>query len=443
MTFPRKTLVCLAVFFLLFSLSSCGNHTPTEPATEPPLTAEQVYTSVAEAMADAQATRMKMALSYQLSMTMGEGDSAVTTDAGMDLVMDTIACNEPFGSYSMVDIVTDTGIFSLSYKLEVYLVEEEDSVVAYTQMFDTWTKTDYGMTVSDFLTSGLMTEVSTQSVWSGTTPEDLTLEERTGSLNGKKVYILHGSIPALDLGDAFSNLGVSDPSVLESLSLPVTYYVDTETFLILRMEAGFAFLADVLDDILVQSVDTVMEGASLELTIPDVVYELEYGTPQIPSVPQKAYDYIASHSGDETPNPSDANEPLVLRCGEEALELRCPLGFTGEFTSDSNISMHDEGYNLVGDYYYFKNLTEDEVINLANINANFLDSLDLLEFQGEGPEIPGYDTWVVIGEDQSYYYAWRQAGDGWLLVQVYDFSGTDDARILLPQFVGCLFPYSE
>ena len=445
----RQILVWLTISALVLSLVGCGNNTPTTPQTEPPtspvtdpptdppITAEQVYASVADAMAGAQATRLKMVLSYEMAITEGTGDNAVTTEVFMDMTTDTMISANPFGAYSMTEMLTRTGDAETGYKMENYYVEENDSVVLYIGMLGFWSRIDTYQNANQYMIS-LYDSTSSDSVWSGNPLQDMTLDENTSSLNGVEVYILRGSIPAGDLGDAFSSLGVSDPSILKDLSMPVVYYVDAQTCQILRMEANFAFLADILDDVIVQSMAIMEdEDISFDLTIPDVVYELEYGIPRIPAVPQEAYDYISG-----TPDPTIYDGPLLLECGNEVLELRCPMGMEGSTTGDgTNVWMYNERFTMLGDYYYMPYTTREDIMELAKADADAL-AEDLVR-QGAGPLIEGYETWVVIGDGNSYYYAWREAGDGLLLVAVMDYSGTDNATNLLPEFVGYLFPYSE
>ena len=280
----RQILVWLTISALVLSLVGCGNNTPTTPQTEPPtspvtdpptdppITADQVYASVADAMAGAQATRLKMVLSYEMVITEGKGDNAVTTEVFMDMTTDTMISANPFGAYSMTEMLTRTGDAETGYKMENYYVEENDSVVLYIGMLGFWSRIDTYQNADQYMIS-LYDSTSSDSVWSGNPLQDMTLDENTSSLNGVEVYILRGSIPAGDLGDAFSSLGVSDPSILKDLSMPVVYYVDAQTCQILRMEANFAFLADILDDVIAQSMAIMEdEDISFDLTIPDVVF---------------------------------------------------------------------------------------------------------------------------------------------------------------------------
>lgn len=458
----RSYIIWITVLALMLALAGCGQDEPdpttqpttqptTEPTTvptEPPLTVEDVYNSVAAAMADAEATRLQMALSYDMSVTEGEGDAATTTDILFDLAMDTMTSADPFGSYTMMDMSVDAGDYAMAYTMEVYLVEEEDSVVSYIQMFDTWTRSDYGMTTKEFIASGQMTEVTTEEIWSSEAmPADMTLDEDTQTLNGTEVYVLRGSIPAGDMSEAFSNLGIEDPTELEDMTLPVVYYVDAQSYLILRMEADMEFMVDLLDDVIAESMmGTETEGAQLELNIPDIVYDLEYGVPDIPAVPQEAYDYIACNpdtSGGET-DPTVYDGPLVINCGGEQLLITCPEGWTGEIFGENNVWIYDEEFTLVGDYYYMEGWTDDDVMSfMVQTEIDSLTSMGTYVSHGDGPVIEGYTTMVVIGDGESYYFAWREAGSGLFIAYIYDYTGTDDATELLPQMLGYVSPYSE
>lgn len=453
----HRTIVWLTVLCLMLALAGCGGQEPTtEPTTvpttaptEPPITAEQVFSSLSDAIENVEATRMRMELAYDMTVTEGEGEEAVTTEITLDMVVDTMACQEPFGGYTLMDMSLVSGDYDMAYVIELYLVEEEDSVVGYMQMFDSWIRSNYEMSVSEFLTSGQMTEVDTEEVWSGIAKlADMTLDDETQNLNGTEVYILRGTIPAGDMSEALSSLGVEDPSAYADLTLPVVYYVDTESFLIVRMEADMSYMKDVLDEVIAQAmVGTEATNATIELDISNVIYDLEYGVPAIPPVPQEAYDYIANNpdtsGGEEDTEPTVYDGPLVLNCGSESLLVTCPEGWTGEINDATNVTIYDETYELFGDYYYFDTLTREDVLNLAQIDADYLESIDALVSQGESIAMEGYETWQVIGQEQSYYLAWREAGDGWILVYIYDFTGTDDATELLPQFVGYLSPYTE
>lgn len=136
---------------------------------------------------------------------------------------------------------------------------------------------------------------------------------------------------------------------------------------------------------------------------------------------------------------TESGEVFSLDCGETVLNIVCPAGWTGKNSSPTNAAIYSEDYTLTGDYYYYPDqFTWEDVLNLANINAGYLKSADLFVSQGAGPVVDGYQTWALIGNGQSYYYALGAVGNGVLMVGVYDFSGTDDAAVLLPWFLALI-----
>lgn len=407
------------------------------------MTAEQVYTSAAAAMKDVQATRMRMELSFDMTVTEGAGDSAEVTEASMAMIVDTMASTDPFGNYVLMDISAQSGEETMDTVIEIYMLEEEGTVVSYMQMMGMWMRSDTGLSVKEFLASGEMTEVDTDEIWnSSAKPGEMTLDEETTTLNGAEVYVLRGTVPVDSMDSLFADLGIADTSAYKELTIPMTYYIDAKNFCILRVEAQMSFLKEIIAEALAQSmVGTDTEGVQLELDITDACYDLEYGVPEIPDVPQEAYDYLESQGEYEDPTVYDG--PLVLNCGSEQLLITCPEGFVGEFYDETNIMISDEEFTVCGDYFFWEALTREEVMNLADIYAGYLEDAEMLVSQGEGPSIEGYETWAVIGEGESYYYAWREAGDGWLLVAVYDYTGIDNPNVLLPQFLSYISPYSE
>ena len=449
----QKVLVFVTVLALalglVLGLVSCNNNgvpdttdpttapttAPTTKPTEPPLTADQVFGYVRSAMIDNEATRLKMEIRYGLEVTEGEGESAVSTSISCELMLDTMFYRQPFGSYVMMDMAVCVGeIPYVDYTMKVYMVEEKKSVVTYMQLLDNWTRTDSGMSVNDFLASAQAPSVSTDDIWSKDTAlSDMTLEK--GTLNGKEVYLLRGNAAAKSMASALENLGISDLSAYDQLTLPVTYYVDPETFLVLQGEVSVSALADRLSKDLAASLGASTENATLKLDVPDISYVLEYDRPPIPAVPQAAYDATGGSKGSDV--------PLILNRRGDAYIVTCPKEMIGEYISDSNVSIATEDHNLVGDYYFYTDFSDDEAKNLIKAKVDSLTGENLFVSQSEGPAIDRYTTWQITGNGQNCFYAWRENGDGWLLVVIYDYAGTGNAAELLPQFIGYLSPYGK
>ena len=442
------TILALALGMVLGLVSCNENNTnntdpttvpttvPTTAPTTPVLTAEQVYTQVGNAMQDTEATRMKMKVFYELTVTEGEGDAATTTMTTVDMVVDSMFSEQPFASYTLMDLslIVDDVPF-VDYTMKVYMVEEKKSVVTYMQLLDNWTRTDSGMSVSDFLSTMETASVDTSEIWNKNfVLSNMTLEK--GSLNGKEVYILRGNRPVNDMDSVLEDLGIADTSAYEKLTLPVAYYVDTQSFLVLRSEVNMASLGDLLSkDLAGSQVNADAEGTTITLNIPDICYDLEYGKPPIPAVPQEAYDATGSSKGHDG--------PLVLNRDGDAYMVACPKEMIGEYISDSNVRILAEDNSLVADYYFYSEFSKDEVMNLVQSKVDSLKGDGIFLSQGEGPNIDHFETWQVVGNGHSYYFAWREAGDGWMLLIVCDYTGTGTAADLLPQFVSYLSPYGK
>lgn len=446
----KKILALFIVLVLVLSLAACGQSSQpdettlpaTEPATEPPLTAADVFNNLSANMETAEATRLYMDVSFDLRYTQGEdaATEAISYSMGADIRVN----SEPFGSYTLSSIAIDTTGFYFGYDIEVYMVEEEGSVVMYMQFFDTWERTDTGMTVQEYINSDEMTDVSSDSIWNGSAmPADLALDEATQDLNGTEVYVLRCSIAAEEMSDAFSNAGLDTEGYTDDLSIPVIYYVDAQNFTLLRMEMDTAFLEEYLCEMLAEAVlGTVTEDMTIEIQVSNFVYELGYGSQEIPEVPQEAFDYIENNPWIDYETENQESGPLVLDCGSEQLLLTVPDGWTGESFLSDNVWVYNEDFSLLGDYYYLEGSTRDDLLSMVQSDVDAFQEGDLYVSHGEGPAIEGYETMVVIGDGMSAYYAWREAGDGWLLIYVFDYTGTDDATDLLPQFVDLMSPYA-
>lgn len=467
----RSLFALLTVLAMMLVLAGCGDTpagtdptetdptetsataAPTTEATEPPLTAEQVFSAVSAAMANAEATHMGMTINYSMTYSESEGDISITGEIAYGMVMDIIISEDPFGSYVYTEVAMDMDGYSFTLDMDIYLTEEDGSVVSYTQFFGAWDRTDYEMSPEDYLENDTDTDISTEGIWSGgEVPADLTLDDGTQDLDGTEVYVLRCSISAEGMDEIFTNMGLEVAADMTELSMPVVYYVDAETFTVLRMEADMQFLAGLLGDTLAEAIlGTDVDGVTFDLQMEDLVYDLGYGAQDIPAVPQEAYDYIANqetYTGDEEDengNTADlGNGQFTMGCGSETVLITCPEGWSGEIFTPANVWIFNDDYSLIGDYYYLEGYTEDDIISYFVQNTvSYMETMEFEFTSGESVSIDGYTTMEVISDGESFYYAWREAGDGWLLVYVYDYSGTDDATELLPQMINCVSPYTE
>lgn len=465
----KRLFALLLSLAMVLSLAACGGGdtpttapttqpttAPTTEPTEPPITVEQVYASVQDAMKNTAATRMRMELGFGVSYEEGEGEDAVTTEISYDMLMDIIVSEDPFGSFTTTSIAFDTEDFDMDITVDLYTVEENGTVVIYNQMFGSWGRSDTGMTVEEFLSSDQMPEVSTGEVWEGgNMPADMTLDEFTQDLNGTEVYILRGTIPADGLGDALTEMGVDLTEEADDIAMPVTYYVDTQNYTIVRMDADMSVLSDLLGAAMAESLlGDEAEASDVGISITNAVYDLGYG-PQEIVLPEEALnqDYGEDPIDIPTDDPSGnlptagiasdlGNGSFVLPCGDEAYTITCPDGWSGEVYADNNVWIYAEDYSYYGDFYYFVDWDEDDFRNNIDSDESKLKDADIFISSGEGPVCDGYTTHVLLGEGESYCYAWTPAGDGYLFILLGDYTDEPDFDALLNQLLGLVTPYT-
>ena len=298
----KKLLSLLLCLALVLSLAACGGEpVPTEPptapptqppTTEPPITVEDVYAKTADAMKNVEASGMSMDMTFAASYKTGEGEDAKTETVSYSMLMDIRASKEPFATYTLTSIGMDMAGFDMDIDVEVYILEENGTLVTYTNYLGTWSRMDMEMTLEEYLSNSDAADIDTSDVWSGDSmPADMTLDPFTQKLEGTEVYILRASLTADSIGDVIAGMGVDLGKDADALTMPVVYYVDTQNYTVLRMEAEMQVLADALSASLAKSLLGDAEKAGeLTLDIPTVVYDLTYGSVEIPALPQEALD---------------------------------------------------------------------------------------------------------------------------------------------------------
>lgn len=478
----KKLLALLLCLAMVLSLAACGGEDtpttapttapttvpttePTTEPTEPPITVEQVYASAQDAMKNAEATRMHMEFSYGVSYEEGEGENAVTTDISYDMLIEIIASEDPFGSFTTTSVAMATEGLDMDITMDMYMVEEDGLVVIYNYLLGSWGRSETGMTAEEFLTSDQMPQISTNEVWSGgEMPADMTLDPFTQDMNGTEVYILRATTTVSGLDGVLEEMGVSPTEETDEFALPVVYYVDAESYTILRMEADMQGMMDILADSMSESIlGEDAETSGLEMTISNVVYDLGYGAQEIPALPQEALDQDYGEdptvipSEDPTTDPTadpSVNLPLegkatdmgngtfVLPCGDEAFTITCPDGWSGEVYAENNVWIYSEGYTYYGDFYYFTGWTVEDFEDQIQMDIDDLKDADIFISSGDGPVCEGYTTKVVMGEGESYCYAWTPAGDGYLLMLLADYTDEPDFETMLNEMLGQLTPYT-
>ena len=468
----KKLLSLLLCLALVLTLAACGSEpdptvppteapttVPTEPpteppTTEPPITVEDVYAKTADAMKRFEASGMRMDMSFSASYTTGEGENAETETVSYSMLLDSRTTKEPFGTYTLTSIGMDMGGFNMDIDVEVYILEENGTLVTYTNYLGTWSRVDMEMTVEEYLSNSDAADIDTSDVWSGDImPAGMTLDPFTQVLDYTEVYILRANLPADSIGDAIAGMGMDLGENMDTLTMPVIYYVDTQNYTVLRMEAEMQVLADVLSASLAESLlGDADQAVELTLDIPTVLYDLSYGNVEIPTLPQEAIDQTREPDptepviSDVLPVAGEAsdlgNGNFVLPCGDEAFLIPCPENWSGEVYSSNNIWIYNEDQSLYGDFYYLTGYTEDNIRNQIQMDADDLKDMDIFISSGDGPVYEGFTTASVMGEGESYCYVWTPMDEGFLVVILADYTETPDFEAQIHQVLDLIVPYT-
>ena len=109
-----------------------------------------------------------------------------------------------------------------------------------------------------------------------------------------------------------------------------------------------------------------------------------------------------------------------LPCGSETVILTCPDGWYGSVSMETAVSFDNEDFTQYAVFYYLDTYTEADVMaNWIQYDVDMMKSNEsFLSF--EEADIDMYNAWVLRGDNMSYYYAYRQVGDGCLLLQIMD-----------------------
>ena len=464
----KKLLSLLLCLVLALSLAACGDDPapttqptndpttqpttqPTEPPTEPPLTAADVYGKVLTAMEGIQATAMRMELSYSLNYA--ESEDAPRTEISYDMLMDVKVTLDPYSGYNLTSLTMGTEGFSMDITVEMYLLEEQGTIVTYAKTFGYWLREDSGMTAEEYLGSMDAMLVDMENIWTGgEMPADMTLDENTQDLNGAEVYVLRGTNVVSGIEEVLIEMGVELEDGEAQMAMPVVYYVDAQNFAILRMVCDMQPMMDVLSEAMAQSLaGTDAESIDLEISISDAVYDLGYGEQDVPELPQEALDYIeeneSSLGGEEDywtfENAYQLEDgSFAMTCGEDAVQITCPEGWEGMVCEENNIYlMETDGFNTA-DIFYLEDETEESILeDWVQSEAAWMELEGCYVGTEEGPEVEGYKTVAIVGTYTTSYIAYAPIGDGYLLVYMSDYDEVTNAAVLMPQIIANITPY--
>jgi len=293
----RRIFSFLTAALMLVSLTACGNpasiedESPNLPVvnTEAPdlaLDAAGVWEKMSQAVDGRLAS--SFTATTEMGAKMDTGFMALDTQVSAET--DVKLSADPFCYYAATDLKASFFGKEITGAFQMYSQSDEKGLDTWFHMDqkDNWYHYHASMVPVDLLSQYEITGCSGKWV-----PKDLTMEEQT--LDGAKVYVLTSDFKAEDVLTAISSPFGDIPFEnvdISGLQLTTTYYVDSESFLPVRIEIQYRGMSEVIGDLISRYAGEMMGGklASMNVevnTYREVLSNLVYGAVEVPAVPEE------------------------------------------------------------------------------------------------------------------------------------------------------------
>ena len=280
---------CMSVLIML-TATGCGK-----------MTVEKLHEKMKEASAAQQIMYAEIDLNLEASYDLNVMGADMSMPFNMKLELKQSANPDPFAGYTEGHINAEVLGQQIDSDIKVHTVIEDDHIINYnyTGMTDSWTRQDTGLGSADY------EEIMIKAPKVESTPEEMTLEEGTTTLNGKEVYVLHLNFTGDDIQDILSETGALggmmdiSEGFMSEITIPSISYVDTETFLPVQIEMTIEGMDKFINQMLTEELEaagaTEDDGTiSVEVTKCQMIMKnFSYEVPEIPEVPQEVFDELA------------------------------------------------------------------------------------------------------------------------------------------------------
>ena len=280
----KKALALVLVFAMLFVVAGCGNK--DNGGSKADLTAREVADKMIEAMSKVESIQNDVTFKMDIKMSMGAEGESFDMDMAMDMDMQTISSTNPVASYSKAVMVMDYMGESETQTTETYLVEEDGEYVTYTLSDDYWSRSVVDAEEKDQLVNGV-----DYSYLKELKDEDLNLAKETQKVDDKETYVLSFSVS----GDYMAKQGMDMEELMglgvdmSDISFPMTMYIDTESFLPVRVTIDMESMSDMIDQMMAESMGDMGVEMKMEVKCEDFVSNMTYNV-EVPAVPAEAKD---------------------------------------------------------------------------------------------------------------------------------------------------------
>lgn len=280
----KKALALVLVFAMLFVVAGCGNK--DNGGSKADLTAREVADKMIEAMSKVESIQNDVTFKMDINMAISADGESLDMGMAMDMDMQTISSTNPIAAYSKAVMVMDYMGESETQTTETYLVEEDGEYVTYTLSDDYWSRSVVDAEEKDQLVNGV-----DYSYLKEMKDEDLNLAKETQKVDDKETYVLSFSVS----GDYMAKQGMDMEELMglgvdmSDISFPMTMYIDTESFLPVRVTIDMESMSDMIDQMMAESMGDLGVEMKMEVKCENFVSNMTYNV-EVPAVPAEAKD---------------------------------------------------------------------------------------------------------------------------------------------------------
>lgn len=280
----KKALALVLVFAMLFVVAGCGNK--DNGGSKADLTAREVADKMIEAMSKVESIQNDVTFKMDINMAISADGESLDMGMAMDMDMQTISSTNPIAAYSKAVMVMDYMGESETQTTETYLVEEDGEYVTYTLSDDYWSRSVVDAEEKDQLVNGV-----DYSYLKEMKDEDLNLAKEIQKIDDKETYVLSFSVS----GDYMAKQGMDMEQLMglgvdmSDISFPMTMYIDTESFLPVRVTIDMESMSDMIDQMMAESMGDLGVEMKMEVKCENFVSNMTYNV-EVPAVPAEAKD---------------------------------------------------------------------------------------------------------------------------------------------------------
>ena len=288
-----KAILQCAVLMMILSIIFCG-------CGSSEMTADRLIEEVRKASLANLITGKTLEAAFCGSYDTELEGAFLSMGVGLTMSLEESMGQEPYKSYAKSSFSVNVLDQDYEYSKEAYYLEESGSIVSYEYngLNDEWSKEESGMEPAYYYQ-----DYHSEAAYLNPEFENAALKEGTVDLDGAEMYVLLTECDAIDIAELLDYSGYLEELELDAslqnlkeIQIPVTYYINTETYLPEKIEADSEslnnvmriFLESSLNNTETEAVDGNVTANISECSL--VMHGFQYGSRNIPELPDAARD---------------------------------------------------------------------------------------------------------------------------------------------------------